>query len=161
MIAKDQMPGAALRMIDWIEPLLRRESYLALLWERPGVHERLLRLLGWAGLVLFGLLGVAAPAGAEGGAALDASLLEDVRTMALGKAGESGGSRVEVSCHHHQSVASHPGYAAVARADDGTVEAMESTGDLWRLAVQWHPETRVEIGLMAGLVDAARRHATR
>jgi glutamate-ammonia-ligase adenylyltransferase len=37
---------AALRMVDWIEPLLRRESYLALLWERPGVHERLLRLLG-------------------------------------------------------------------------------------------------------------------
>jgi glutamate-ammonia-ligase adenylyltransferase len=39
---------AALRMVDWIEPLLRRESYLALLWERPGVHERLLRLLGAA-----------------------------------------------------------------------------------------------------------------
>ncbi len=39
---------AALRMVDWIETLLRRESYLALLWERPGVHERLLRLLGAA-----------------------------------------------------------------------------------------------------------------
>lgn len=39
---------AALRMADWIEPLLRRESYLALLVERPGVHERLLRILGAA-----------------------------------------------------------------------------------------------------------------
>ncbi|MBE7939412.1 MULTISPECIES: bifunctional [glutamate--ammonia ligase]-adenylyl-L-tyrosine phosphorylase/[glutamate--ammonia-ligase] adenylyltransferase [Ramlibacter] len=39
---------AALRMVDWIEPLLRRDSYLALLVERPGVHERLLRLLGAA-----------------------------------------------------------------------------------------------------------------
>ena len=39
---------AALRMADWIEPLLRRESYLALLLERPGVHERLLRVLGAA-----------------------------------------------------------------------------------------------------------------
>ncbi len=39
---------AALRMADWVEPLLRRESYLALLVERPGVHERLLRLLGAA-----------------------------------------------------------------------------------------------------------------
>ncbi|QIM53683.1 bifunctional [glutamate--ammonia ligase]-adenylyl-L-tyrosine phosphorylase/[glutamate--ammonia-ligase] adenylyltransferase [Hydrogenophaga crocea] len=39
---------AALRMTDWIEPLLRRESYLALLQERPSVHERLLRLLGAA-----------------------------------------------------------------------------------------------------------------
>lgn len=39
---------AALRMADWIEPLLRRESYLALLVERPGVHERLLRIMGAA-----------------------------------------------------------------------------------------------------------------
>ena len=40
--------AAALRLTDWIEPLLRRESYLALLQERPSVHERLLRLLGAA-----------------------------------------------------------------------------------------------------------------
>jgi glutamate-ammonia-ligase adenylyltransferase len=39
---------AVLRMADWIEPLLRRESYLAMLHERPAVHERLLRLLGAA-----------------------------------------------------------------------------------------------------------------
>lgn len=39
---------AAVRLTDWIESLLRRESYLALLWERPNVHERLLRLLGAA-----------------------------------------------------------------------------------------------------------------
>ncbi|MES2980512.1 MAG: bifunctional [glutamate--ammonia ligase]-adenylyl-L-tyrosine phosphorylase/[glutamate--ammonia-ligase] adenylyltransferase [Pseudomonadota bacterium] len=39
---------AAVRLLDWIEPLLRRESYLALLLERPAVHERLLRLLGAA-----------------------------------------------------------------------------------------------------------------
>ena len=39
---------AAVRIADWIEPLLRRESYLALLLERPTVHQRLLRLLGEA-----------------------------------------------------------------------------------------------------------------
>jgi len=39
---------AALRSADFLEPLLRRESYLALLWERPVVHERLLKLLGSA-----------------------------------------------------------------------------------------------------------------
>jgi glutamate-ammonia-ligase adenylyltransferase len=39
---------AATRFIDWLEPLLRRESYLALLVERPEVHKRLLRLLGLA-----------------------------------------------------------------------------------------------------------------
>jgi putative glutamine amidotransferase len=71
------------------------------------------------------------------------------------------GPRAEVSCHHHQSVASHPGFAAVARAADGTVEAMEATGDRYCLAVQWHPETRTEIGLMAGLLEAARAHAVR
>ncbi|WP_310388667.1 bifunctional [glutamate--ammonia ligase]-adenylyl-L-tyrosine phosphorylase/[glutamate--ammonia-ligase] adenylyltransferase [Roseateles sp.] len=40
--------AAALRFVDWIEPLLRRESYLALLVERPAVQARLLRLLGLA-----------------------------------------------------------------------------------------------------------------
>nr|WP_225861534.1 bifunctional [glutamate--ammonia ligase]-adenylyl-L-tyrosine phosphorylase/[glutamate--ammonia-ligase] adenylyltransferase [Ideonella benzenivorans] len=39
---------AAERFVDWLEPLLRRESYLALLVERPAVHQRLLRLLGLA-----------------------------------------------------------------------------------------------------------------
>jgi len=39
---------AATRFIDWLEPLLRRESYLALLVERPEVQRRLLRLLGLA-----------------------------------------------------------------------------------------------------------------
>lgn len=39
---------AALRFVDWVEPLLRRESYLALLVERPAVQQRLLRLLGLA-----------------------------------------------------------------------------------------------------------------
>ncbi|MEY4346313.1 MAG: hypothetical protein RL032_2145 [Pseudomonadota bacterium] len=40
--------GAAVRFADWVEPLLRRESYLALLMERPNVHERLLGMLGAA-----------------------------------------------------------------------------------------------------------------
>ena len=38
----------AIRFIAWLEPLLRRESYLALLLERPSVLERLLHLLGAA-----------------------------------------------------------------------------------------------------------------
>ena len=39
---------AATRFVDWLEPLLRRESYLAMLVERPEVQTRLLRLLGLA-----------------------------------------------------------------------------------------------------------------
>ncbi|GCL65816.1 bifunctional [glutamate--ammonia ligase]-adenylyl-L-tyrosine phosphorylase/[glutamate--ammonia-ligase] adenylyltransferase [Pseudaquabacterium pictum] len=44
----DCTEAAALRFIDWLEPLLRRDSYLALLAERPEVLRRLLRLLGLA-----------------------------------------------------------------------------------------------------------------
>jgi glutamate-ammonia-ligase adenylyltransferase len=40
--------AAVVRMADWMEPLMRRESYLAMMLERPTVHERLLRLLGAA-----------------------------------------------------------------------------------------------------------------
>ncbi|HMN21781.1 MAG TPA: bifunctional [glutamate--ammonia ligase]-adenylyl-L-tyrosine phosphorylase/[glutamate--ammonia-ligase] adenylyltransferase [Ottowia sp.] len=39
---------AVLRFIDWLDSLLRRESYYVLLLERPAVHERLLRVLGMA-----------------------------------------------------------------------------------------------------------------
>ncbi len=39
---------AAIRFVDWTVPLLRRESYLAMLVERPEVQSRLLRLLGLA-----------------------------------------------------------------------------------------------------------------
>ena len=39
---------AARRFVDWVEPLMRRESYLAMLAERPEVQTRLLRLLGLA-----------------------------------------------------------------------------------------------------------------
>ena len=40
--------ASAIQMTDWMEPLLRRESYLALLLERPAVHERLLHIMGAA-----------------------------------------------------------------------------------------------------------------
>jgi glutamate-ammonia-ligase adenylyltransferase len=39
---------AVLHFIDWLNPLLRRDSYLSLLAERPEVLTRLLRLLGLA-----------------------------------------------------------------------------------------------------------------
>jgi glutamate-ammonia-ligase adenylyltransferase len=48
-VARDDCSmDAALRFVDWVEPLLRRESYLALLAERHEVLRRLLRLLGLA-----------------------------------------------------------------------------------------------------------------
>ncbi len=65
------------------------------------------------------------------------------------------GARLDVHCHHHQAVASHPGYRAVARAEDGTLEAMELPGERFCLGVQWHPEMAVDAGLFTGLVRAA------
>lgn len=70
------------------------------------------------------------------------------------------GDALSVSCHHHQSVADHPGFEASAFAADGTLEAMEAPGERFCVAVQWHPETATDVGLLAGLVEAAgdRRH---
>jgi putative glutamine amidotransferase len=65
------------------------------------------------------------------------------------------GPSLSVSCHHHQSVASHPGFEPSASAADGTLEAMEAPGDRFCVAVQWHPETAADVGLLAGLVAAA------
>ena len=69
------------------------------------------------------------------------------------------GERLEVSCHHHQAVRTHPGFVAAARAADGTLEAMEADGDRFYAAVQWHPETAEDVGLLAGLVRAAAAYA--
>jgi putative glutamine amidotransferase len=65
------------------------------------------------------------------------------------------GERSNVACHHHQAVLEHPGFVAAAYAGDGTLEAMEASGDRFEVAVQWHPETRSDAGLFAGLVAAA------
>lgn len=65
------------------------------------------------------------------------------------------GESLTVTCHHHQAVLDHPGLEAVAWAEDGTVEALEAAGDWFCVGVQWHPETTADVGLVAGLVDAA------
>jgi putative glutamine amidotransferase len=69
------------------------------------------------------------------------------------------GDRLAVNCHHHQSVQTHPGFVAAARAADGTLEAMEAPGDRFCVAVQWHPETAADVGLLAGLLRAAAAYA--
>lgn len=69
------------------------------------------------------------------------------------------GDAVSVNCHHHQSVSSHPGFVPAAHATDGTLEAMEAPGERFCVAVQWHPETAADVGLLAGLVRAAAAYA--
>jgi len=70
------------------------------------------------------------------------------------------GDRAPVGCHHHQAVVDHPGYVPAAYAADGTMEAMESPGERFRIGVQWHPETRADAGLFAGLVASAVQRLT-
>ncbi|MGY2874941.1 putative glutamine amidotransferase [Marmoricola sp. URHA0025 HA25] len=66
------------------------------------------------------------------------------------------GDAQRVHCHHHQSVREHPGLVVGARADDGTVEAVEHPGRRFWIGIQWHPETLADVGLFQGLVVAAR-----
>lgn len=73
------------------------------------------------------------------------------------------GPAVTVHCHHHQSVRSHPGYVATARAADGSLEAMETaasaSGRGFCLGVQWHPEMGRDQRLFDALVRAAAESA--
>jgi len=48
---------------------------------------------------------------------------------------------VMVNSFHHQAVAKVPrGYNVAARADDGTIEAIEDPLAPFKIGVQWHPE---------------------
>jgi putative glutamine amidotransferase len=74
-----------------------------------------------------------------------------------------GADGVEISCFHHQRVASiGTGLTAAAWADDGTVEVLEAVDQTaFLLAVQWHPEDTAasdpaNAALFAALVEAAR-----
>lgn len=52
-----------------------------------------------------------------------------------------GESRIETNSIHHQSIDSlGEGLRIVGRADDGVVEAIESTTDWFAIGTQWHPE---------------------
>ncbi|HYO33717.1 MAG TPA: gamma-glutamyl-gamma-aminobutyrate hydrolase family protein [Nocardioidaceae bacterium] len=66
------------------------------------------------------------------------------------------GDRLEVNCHHHQGVASHPSYEVAAWSSDGVIEALESPDSTFHIGVQWHPETGSDARLFDALVAAAR-----
>jgi len=56
-------------------------------------------------------------------------------------AAATGALDIEVNSIHHQAVDQlAPSLRATAFAPDGVVEAVETTGEWWALAVQWHPE---------------------
>jgi putative glutamine amidotransferase len=71
------------------------------------------------------------------------------------------------SSSHHQAIRrTAPGLAVVARASDGTIEAVELREHPFFVAVQWHPEHTAasdpaQQRLFDALVEAARHRAGR
>jgi gamma-glutamyl-gamma-aminobutyrate hydrolase PuuD len=69
------------------------------------------------------------------------------------------GDNVDVSSHHHQGYGRlGEGLEVVARADDGTVEALEARDRAFALGVLWHPEDGDDLRLFEELVSSAREH---
>ena len=64
-------------------------------------------------------------------------------------------------CYHHQALETvAEGLVVTARAEDGTVEAVETTGGGWTLGVQFHPEeNRKDPRLFEGFVRVAHGYA--
>ena len=75
---------------------------------------------------------------------------------------KSDGDTCQVNSRHHQAVRNvAEGWDITATAPDGVIEAMEMPGDVFRMAVHWHPENFWRTGefrpLFEAFVDAARR----
>ena len=69
------------------------------------------------------------------------------------------GSRAPVKSHHHQGFGRlGEGLVVSARADDGTVEAVEDPDRRFAVGVLWHPEAGDDMALFAALVEEARAY---
>jgi putative glutamine amidotransferase len=69
------------------------------------------------------------------------------------------GEHVPVKSHHHQGYGRlGEGLREAARADDGTVEAIEDPSHRFALGVLWHPEEDEDARLFKALVDEAARY---
>ncbi|MDT4999585.1 MAG: putative glutamine amidotransferase, partial [Mycobacterium sp.] len=72
------------------------------------------------------------------------------------------GESTDAQCYHHQAIAElGKGLIATAWDTDGVVEAVELPGPQFVVAVQWHPEERLDdLRLFSGVVQAAAEYAT-
>jgi putative glutamine amidotransferase len=83
----------------------------------------------------------------------DVELEADTRLAALL------GDHAPVKSHHHQGFGRlGSGLREAARADDGTVEALEDPSRRFALGVLWHPEAGEDMRLFEALVEEARRY---
>ncbi len=84
-----------------------------------------------------------------------------VRTVAGSRLAGLIGESAEAQCYHHQGIAELGTGLVVSATGDDVIEAVESPGDDFVVAVQWHPEeTLDDLRLFAGVVEAARARAT-
>ncbi len=72
------------------------------------------------------------------------------------------GESSDAQCYHHQAIDElGEGLIVSAQDSDGVIEAVEIPGENFVLAVQWHPEERLDdLRLFAGVVEAAAVYAT-
>ena len=69
------------------------------------------------------------------------------------------GERAPVKSHHHQGFGRlGEGLQEAARADDGTVEALEDPSRRFTIGVLWHPEAGDDLRLFEELVAEAERY---
>ena len=69
------------------------------------------------------------------------------------------GSHAPVKSHHHQGYGRlGDGLREAARAEDGTVEAIEDPSRRFALGVLWHPEEGEDAALFRALVEESRRY---
>lgn len=68
-----------------------------------------------------------------------------------------GANAKPVISRHHQAIRDlAPGLRATAWASDDVIEGVERGRGPWMLAVQWHPEDDVEVGLFERFAEAVR-----
>ncbi len=130
---------AALRLIDWLDTLLRRESYLALLLERPLAHRHLLDILGaarWPARYLHQHPGVIdeLASGALLAERFDAAAFEHelaLRLQALASTGEDDDENLLdlLRRAHHAEV-----FRTLARDTEGRISVEQVADDLSLLA---------------------------
>jgi len=69
------------------------------------------------------------------------------------------GDQAPVKSHHHQGFGRlGAGLRQAARADDGTIEAVEDPSRRFALGVLWHPEAGEDMRLFEALVEEAREY---
>jgi len=83
----------------------------------------------------------------------------DVSVVPGSRIGTLVGERAPVKSHHHQGFGRlGSGLVETARAEDGTIEAVEDPSRRFTLGVLWHPEAGEDLRLFEELVREARSY---